>query len=413
MTGQRQRFVIVGAGLAGAQAAQALRRRGFEGQVVLVGEEPTRPYERPPLSKEYLRGEATFDQAAVHKEGFYEGHDIELRTLDPVEAIDIDRAQVTLRSGEALGWDRLLLTTGAAPRRLPIPGVDLAGVHYLRDVAQADQLRGALEQATKVVVIGAGWIGTEVAASARTLGQDVALVHRGQVPFERTLGPEVGAVYRDLHADHGVDLHLGAEVVALRGTSAVEAVALGDGTVLDADLVLVGVGAEPRVDLAEAAGLALDNGVAVDERLATSAPGVYAAGDVASAYHPVYGTRIRLEHWSAARYQGRAAASAMLGEATSYDRIPDFWSDQYDLSMEYAGWAPRWDQVVVRGDLGRRAFAAFWLDDAGRVLAAMNANGGDGAEGFDAVVGSARPVEAARLTDPDVDLATLGEDEDG
>ncbi|HLG67337.1 MAG TPA: FAD-dependent oxidoreductase [Acidimicrobiales bacterium] len=399
-------FVIVGASLAGAKAAEALRDEGFDGRVVLVGEEPVRPYERPPLSKSYLRGEADFAAAAVHDEGYYDERGIELRTSSVVTAFDPGAAEVTIGGTERLAYDRLLLATGAAPRRLAAPGAELAGVRYLRTVADADELRQAIAAAASVVVIGAGWIGCEVAASARQMGAQVAMVEMTSVPLERVLGPEVGTVYRDLHADNGVALHMGAGVDALLGSDAVEGVRLADGTVLAADLVVVGVGVTPRVELAQAAGLAVDNGVLVDEHLATSAPGIYAAGDVANAFHPLFGARIRLEHWSAALNQGPAAAANMLGRATAYERLPYFFSDQYDLGMEYTGWAPAWDRVVFRGDPATREFIAFWLHD-GRVVAGMNANVWDVTEPIGALIRSRVPVEVDRLTDPDVELSSL------
>jgi 3-phenylpropionate/trans-cinnamate dioxygenase ferredoxin reductase subunit len=401
-----QTFLIVGASLAGAKAAETLRAEGFDGRVVLLGDEPQRPYERPPLSKEYLRGEKDFDAAAVHSAGFYDEQQIELRASTVVTGVDPGASEVTLSSGERIGYDRLLVATGAAPRRLSVPGADLDGVHYLRSVTDADMLRHAIGPSSEVVVIGAGWIGAEVAASARQLGATVAMVELAAVPLERVLGPEVGAIYRDLHAEHGVDLHFGVGVDALLGSTAVEAVRLSDGTVLSATAVVVGVGVTPRVELAEAAGLAVDNGIVVDEHLQTSAPGVFAAGDVANAFHPRYGTRIRLEHWSAALNQGPVAARNMLGKATVYDRTPYFFSDQYDFGMEYRGWAPSFEQVVFRGEPASRAFIAFWLRH-GRVAAAMNANVWDAGESIEALLQAGRPVTPARLADPEVDLAEL------
>ena len=405
MTG-RATFVIVGAGLAGAKAAETLRQEGFAGRVVLLGEEPVRPYERPPLSKDYLRGEAGTDKVHVHDEAFYAAHDIELRLSARVESLDVGSRSLVLASGETLNWDALLLATGAAPRGLAVPGADLDGVRYLRGIADADGLRGAIATAGRTVVIGAGWIGCEVAASARQMGAQVAMVDLAPFPLQRVLGPEVGRVYRDLHAEHGVELHLGTGIEALRGEGRVREVVLADGTVLEADLVVVGVGVTPRAELAGAAGLALDNGVPTDEYLATSAPGVWAAGDVANAWHPLLRRRIRLEHWSAALNQGPAAARNMLGHREPYERLPYFFSDQYDTGMEYIGHAPRWDRVVLRGDVDGREFIAFWLA-SDRVAAAMNLNVWDVGQPLAALVGSGRPVDPRALADRDTDLGAL------
>jgi 3-phenylpropionate/trans-cinnamate dioxygenase ferredoxin reductase subunit len=399
-------FVIVGASLAGAKAAETLRSEGFDGRVVLVGDESVRPYERPPMSKGYLRGEEGFDAAAVHGADFYADQDIEWRGSTHVDALDTSARQAPLSTGERLGYDRLLLAVGAAPRRLTVPGADLERVHYLRSVSDSDALRQAFNARPKVVVIGAGWIGSEVAASARQLGADVAIVELASVPLERVLGPEVGAVYRDLHAEHGVDLHLGVGIEGIAGSGSVEQVRLQDGTNLPADMVVVGVGVQPRIELAESAGLRLDNGILVDEYLQTSAPDIWAAGDVANAFHPRYGVPIRLEHWSAALNQGPVAARNMLGQAVAYDRTPYFFSDQYDLGMEYRGWAAGFDQVVLRGDLAKREFIAFWLRQ-GRVTAAMNVNIWDAGDAIEALLAADHPVDPARLADPEVDLAEL------
>ena len=279
-------------------------------------------------------------------------------------------------------------------------------MHYLRTLTDAERLRTAIAGTSRVVVIGAGWIGCEVAASARQLGADVALVELGRLPLERVLGPELGAFYRDVHADQGVELHFGVGIEALRGGDRVEEVRLTDGTALAADVVVAGVGVAPRVELAEEAGLALDNGVVTDEYLAASAAGVFAAGDVASAWHPLFGRRIRLEHWSSALNQGPAAARNMLGSRTPYEQIPYFYSDQYDVGMEYSGYAPGWDQVVFRGDPAGREFIAFWLKD-GRVVAGMNVNVWDVADSIAALVAAGGQVGLSRLLDPDVELATL------
>jgi 3-phenylpropionate/trans-cinnamate dioxygenase ferredoxin reductase subunit len=397
-------FVIVGAGLAGAKAAETLRAEGFDGRLLLLGEEDERPYERPPLSKAYLRGETDRASLYVHEEGFYAAHDIELRPSTQVRAMDPAARQLELATGERIGYDRLLLATGAAPRRLLLPGADLDGVHYLRSRRDADTLAAAAAAATHVVVVGTGWIGSEAAASLRQLGRQVTLVGPDTAPLARVLGPEVASVYRDLHADHSVRLLPGTRVAGFRGTGRVDAVVTGDGRTIEGDLVLVGAGAVPRTELAEAAGLPVRNGVLVNERLeAVGAAGIYAAGDVAAAWHPRYQTYLHLEHWANALNQGPAAARNMLGVPTSYARLPYFYSDQYDLGMEYSGMAVGWDRVVVRGDLATRKFIAFWLKDQ-RVVAGMNANVWDVVQDIQALIRGGRPVDPVRLADPDIPL---------
>jgi 3-phenylpropionate/trans-cinnamate dioxygenase ferredoxin reductase component len=400
--------VIVGAALAGAKGAEALREEGFEGRIVLIGSEPEQPYERPPLSKEYLRGESPREKARVHEEGFYESHDIELRTATTVTAVDTSAAEVELEGGERLGYDRLLLTTGAEPRRLRVPGADLDGVHYLRDLADADTLAARLAKGSgRVVVIGAGWIGAEVAASARVKGLEVALVEMAQVPLERVLGREVGEIYGGVHRDQGVELHLGATLEAFEGDGSVERVKLAGGTTIDCDFVLVGVGVQPRTELAEQAGLEVGDGILVSKRLETSVAGVFAAGDVANAFHPFYGGKLRVEHWANALNQPATAARAMLGKpGVSYDRLPYFFSDQYDVGMEYVGYATDWDEVVLRGDASAPEFIAFWLKD-GSVVAGMNVNVWDVVEPIKALIESRQAVDLARLRDPEVPLDEL------
>lgn len=404
--GDARTFVIVGASLAGAKAAEALRTEGFEGRVVLLGEEPVRPYERPPLSKDYLRGEAGPEKVFVHDEGWYDEHDVELRLSTVVERLDAAGREVVLASGERLGFDAALLATGATARRLPVPGADLEGVRYLRSLADSDGLREAIAGAGRVVVIGAGWIGCEVAASARQMGAEVAMVEALALPLERVLGRQLGGFFRDVHADHGVELHLGTGVRELRGSGRVEEVVLADGTVVPAGLVVAGIGVAPRVELAEGAGLALENGVLTDELLASSAPGVFAAGDVANAWHPVLGRRVRLEHWSSALNQGPAAARNMLGADAPYERIPYFFSDQYEVGMEYSGLADPSEEVVFRGDPASREFVAFFVRE-GRVEAGMNVNVWDVADDLARLVASRRAFDPARLADPDVDLGKL------
>jgi 3-phenylpropionate/trans-cinnamate dioxygenase ferredoxin reductase subunit len=399
-------LVIVGASLAGAKAAEAARATGFDGRVVLVGDEHEPPYERPPLSKTVLRGEAAPETTRVHDDGFYATNDIELLTGRTVEALDVDTGRVRLDGNDHVAFSAAVLATGAAPRRLDIPGVDLAGVHYLRQVGDALRLGEAMHGAGRVAVIGAGWIGSEVAASARQMGAEVVLIDRAAVPLRRVLGDEIGQVFRSLHGDNGVQLRMGTGVVELRGTSRVEQVVLSGGEIEAADLVVIGVGVTPRVGLAEAAGLKIDNGIVVDEHLQSSAPGVYAAGDVASAWHPLYRQHLRVEHWSNALNQGATAGANAAGGTEAYARLPYFFSDQYDLGMEYVGYSQPNDRVVIRGNRDKREFIAFWLRD-GVVTAAMNVNVWDVVEDLKAIVVSGRVLDANRLADPTVALAEL------
>ena len=401
-------FVIVGAGLAGTKAAETLRAEGFDGRLLLLGDEAERPYDHPPLSKAYLRGETDRDSLYVHEESFYAAHGIELRTSTPVRWIDPGGHQLELASGEQIGYERLLLATGATPRRLPLPGAELAGIQYLRTRSDADALAAAAARAEHVVVVGTGWIGSEAAASLRQLGRDVTLIGPDTAPLARVLGPEVGGVYRDLHADHGVRLALGTRVAGFRGHGRVEAVVTDDGRTVEGDLVLVGAGAAPRTELAEAAGLPVRNGLLVNEQLeAVGAAGVYAAGDIANAEHPFFGRRVRVEHWANALNQGPAAARSMLGSAEPFDRLPYFFSDQYDVGMEYSGLADAGAPVVVRGDLAAREAVVFWLGEDGAVTAGMNINVWDVNDAVQALIRSRAAVDPARLADPEVPLEEL------
>jgi 3-phenylpropionate/trans-cinnamate dioxygenase ferredoxin reductase subunit len=401
----KQTFVIVGASLAGAKAAEELRERGFDGRVVLVGSEPERPYERPPLTKDYLRGESESEKVYVHERGFYDEREIELLTETTVSSIDASTSRIALADGRELGYERLLLTIGAEPRRLSLPGSDLEGIYYLRTLADCDALRERLAAGGRVVVIGAGWIGSEFAASARQRGLEVTVIDPTPLPNERIFGREIGTFYRDVHAQHGVELLLGERVESIEGDSAAARVRTGTRAV-DCDFVAVGVGVVPRVALAEQAGLDVDNGILTDEKLQTSSPNIFAAGDVANAWHPFYETRIRVEHWANALNQGPAAARAMLGEPVAYDAIPYFFSDQYDVGMEYSGYSPMWDEVVLRGDPANAEFIAFWLRD-GRIAAGMNVNVWDVNEHVQALHRTHAVVAADALRDPDVPLESL------
>ncbi|MER6477310.1 NAD(P)/FAD-dependent oxidoreductase [Streptomyces filamentosus] len=413
-----QTFVIVGGGLAGAKAAETLRAEGFNGRVILIGDERDHPYERPPLSKDHLLGKKDRESALVHEPAWYAAHDVELRLGQTVTAVDRDAHTVRLGDGTVIRYDKLLLATGSEPRRLDVPGTGLAGVHHLRRLSHSERLRDELKVLGRdnghLVIAGAGWIGLEVAAAARTYGAEVTVVEYEPTALHRVLGPELGQLFADLHTEHGVRFHFGARVTEITGQDGmVLAVRTDDGEEHPAHAVLVAIGAAPRATLAENAGLALvdradGGGIAVDASLRTSDPDIYAAGDVAAFEHPALHHRIRVEHWANALNGGPAAARAMLGRDVSYDRVPYFFTDQYDLGMEYSGWAPpgSYDQVVVRGDTGKREFIAFWLD-GGRVIAGMNVNVWDVTEPIQKLIRSRAVVDPDALCDPSVPLESL------
>jgi 3-phenylpropionate/trans-cinnamate dioxygenase ferredoxin reductase subunit len=403
MTTQRT-FVIVGAGLAGAKAAETLRTEGFDGRVVLIGAESERPYERPPLSKGLLLGTADRDSPYVHEAGWYAAHDVELRTGTTVTGIDRAAHTVETADGGPIGYDRLLLATGASPRELP----GAAGLPSLRTLADSDRIAATVHAGTRLVVVGAGWIGLEVAAAARERGAAVTVVETAALPLLGVLGDRLARVFADLHREHGVDFRFGAQVAEISDTM----VRLADGTALAADSVLVAVGVRPNTALAEQSGLAVGNGVLVDRRLRTSDPDIFAAGDIAAVDHPLLGARIRVEHWATALGTGPVAARAMLDRDVQWDALPYFFTDQYDLGMEYAGWVPPGTRadVVIRGDLAKREFIAFWLVD-GRVAAGMNVNVWDVTDTVQDLVraglAGAR-VDPGRLTDLGIPLADVG-----
>ncbi|MGV9647078.1 NAD(P)/FAD-dependent oxidoreductase [Streptomyces sp. NPDC003554] len=414
-----QTFVIVGGGLAGAKAAETLRAEGFTGRVILICDERDHPYERPPLSKGYLLGKEERDSVFVHEPAWYARNDVELHLGQTVDAID--RGARTVRFGDdgtLVHYDKLLLATGAEPRRLDIPGTDLAGVHHLRRLAHAERLKGVLTSLGRdnghLVIAGAGWIGLEVAAAAREYGAEVTVVEHGPTPLHTVLGPELGNVFAELHREHGVRFRFGVRLTEIVGQDGmVLAARTDDGEEHPAHDVLAAIGAAPRIGLAEAAGLEIADltqggGVVVDEQLRTSDPDIYATGDIASLHHPLFGTRLRVEHWANALNGGPAAARAMLGREVTYDRLPYFFSDQYDLGMEYSGWAPAgsYDEVVIRGDAGKRTFIAFWLKE-GRVLAGMNVNVWDVTERIQDLIRSRSVVDQDALADPGVPLESL------
>ncbi|MGW0928651.1 NAD(P)/FAD-dependent oxidoreductase [Streptomyces sp. NPDC002644] len=414
-----QTFVIVGGGLAGAKAAETLRAEGFSGRVIVISDERDHPYERPPLSKGYLLGSADRESALVHEPAWYAAHDVELHLGQTVEAVDLAARTVRLGDdGSLVQYDKLLLATGAEPRRLDVPGTDLAGVHHLRRFAHAERLKGVLAALGRdnghLLIAGAGWIGLEVAAAGRHYGAEVTVVEPAPTPLHGVLGPELGNVFAELHREHGVRFQFGARLTEIVGQDGlVLAARTEDGEEHPAHAVLAAIGAAPRTGLAEAAGLELapreqGGGILVDASLRTSDPHVFAAGDVAAFPHPLFGTRLRVEHWANALNGGPAAARAMLGREVVYDRVPYFFSDQYDLGMEYSGWAPpgAYDEVVIRGDAGKREFIAFWLKE-GRVLAGMNVNVWDVTPAIQDLIRSQAPVDTEALSDPRVALASL------
>ena len=402
-------FVIIGGGLAGAKAVEALRDSGFEGQIVVFAEEQHLPYERPPLSKEYLAGKKSLTDFTVQNSDWYRDHNVDLRLGSRVSKLDPAEHTVALADGITVQYEKLMLATGSASRRPPIPGSDADAVHYLRTYDDAVALNSVLTEGSSLAVVGAGWIGLEVAAAARQRGVTVSIVETAKQPLVAALGETVGEVFANLHRDHGVDLRLEAQVEAITTTDGqATGLKMRDGSTVAADAVLVAVGAKPNVELAEQAGLSMgDCGVLVDMSLRTSDPDIYAVGDIAAAEHPLFGCRIRTEHWANALKQPAVAAAGMLGKPAEYDELPYFFTDQYDLGMEYVGHAPSYERVVFRGDVDGREFVAFWLDADNRVLAGMNVNIWDVLDDVKALIGSKDPVDPDRLADPKSPLAGL------
>jgi len=402
-------FVIVGGGLAGAKAAETLRAEGFDGEVVLFGAEQHRPYERPPLSKGFLLGKEPLDKAFVHTAAWYGENNVDLRTGVAVTAIDPAAHTVTFE-GRLLGYDKLALTTGASARRIAIPGVDLDGVFYLRTIEESEALRAAFQPGTRVVIIGAGWIGLETAAAARLADCSVTVVEPQPGALYGVLGPELGGKFADLHRSHGVEFRFGESVAEIRPLvgAVCGSVVTSSGAGLPADVVVIGIGAVPNTGLAEAAGLEVDNGVICDSALRSSYQDIYAAGDVASSYLPLLGRHLRMDHWSNALNGGKAVAKSMLGQDIEYNRVPYFYSDQYDLGMECLGLPlpGSYDQVVYRGDSGTLEFIACWLNK-GRLIAGMNVNIWDVTGDIEALIRSGRVLDPARLADPAVPLSEV------
>lgn len=370
-----EHIVLVGGGLASTYAAAQLRSSGFVGRVTMLSEEAEHPYDHVPLSKDYLHGGGGYHELYLRDADFYRDHHIDLRLNTRVTGLDPEARTVQLGNGETMPYSSVLLATGATPRQLPLPGTTasetLDGVHSLRTLDDARRLRQDLQQSQRVAVIGAGFLGCEVAASAAMLGRDVTLISHDSLPMLSVLGAEMATVYRDLHAEQGVQILANAEAAELRGTARVEQVLLADGRAIQVDTVVIAIGATPRTALAEQACLEVNNGIITDASLATSAPGVYAVGDVAAVWNPTAGKHERREHFDSARTQGKAAARSMLGEHVRYDALPFFFSDQYGVWMEFTGTAGADAELVVHGDVASRQFVAFWLRD-GQLQAAMN-----------------------------------------
>jgi 3-phenylpropionate/trans-cinnamate dioxygenase ferredoxin reductase subunit len=401
--------VIIGGNLTGGAAATTLRSEGFDGPIVMVGEEPHLPYERPPLSKGYLRGEETKEHTLLHREAWYEEHDVELRLGSSAVHLDSTDREVELSTGERISYQQILIATGGRNRTLEVPGIDLEGVHALRTLEDADRIRAEARAGRTAVVVGAGFIGCEVTASLRLLGVEVEVVEVFDAPLLRAVGPEVGRVIEGIHRDRGVRYHFEDGVERFEGDSRVERVVTTTGRRLDCDFVVVGVGIQPNVEWLEGSGVQVDNGVLVDERCRTSVEGVYAAGDVANHVHPLFKRRLRVEHWDNALKQGAAAARSMLGSPDPFDDPHWFWSDQYEHNLQSVGIAAQWDELVIRGDMEARDFVAFYLRD-GIVETVVGLNRGKDVRRSAALVRARRPVDPALLRDESVDLKRVAAD---
>jgi 3-phenylpropionate/trans-cinnamate dioxygenase ferredoxin reductase subunit len=400
-------FVVVGASLAGATAAATLREEGFDGRLVLIGEEPLPPYERPPLSKGFLRGEEPIESAFVRTPDWWEAHGVEARFGERAERLDPRQRTVTLASGQQVTYDAALVATGARNRRLDVPGADLEGVFDLRTAADAERIRAAVAGGARILLIGFGFIGAEVAASLRSLGHEVTVVEIFETALYRVLGAELGRVFEAIHRDRGVTVHYGDTVERLEGAGRVEVARTRSGRRIACDVVVIGVGTEPNADVMRGEGLAANGGVKVGPTLETRFPRVFAAGDVATHDHPRFGP-IRVEHYDNAVKMAVAAAKNMLGAGVVFDDPHWFWSDQYDHQLQMGGFAPRWDRMVVRGSLDERSFSAFLLQDGVLQGSVSLDRPRDVRRSLPLIAAGLRPDPDA-LADPDVDLRTLAE----
>ncbi|MBX3067627.1 MAG: FAD-dependent oxidoreductase [Cryobacterium sp.] len=407
---EKKQFIIVGGGLAGVSAAEELRKQGFDGGIKIVGKENHAPYIRPPLSKGYLNGSDGLDAVYVHPETWYGENSIELMTGTKVFGVNAQDKEITISGGRPLSYDKLLLATGSSPRLLTIDGAELGGVYYLRTLEDSQKLRGELaEGGRNLVLIGSGWIGMEVGATARTLGSEVTILERDPIPLANAIGDEMGTLFADYHREKGVKLRTSVMVERILGNHGkVTGVELAGGEVVPADMVLIGVGAVPNVALADDAGIITENGIVTDQAMQTSDPDIFAAGDVANAFHPLANMRLRSEHWANALNEGPAAARGMLGQNESFEDIPYFYTDQFDLGMEYSGYGPmtRGAEIVYRGDKAAREFVAFWIKDE-RVVAGMNVNVWDVNEQVQRLIKSQKVVDLSKLTDATVPLEEI------
>ena len=398
--------MIVGANLTGGAAATTLRSEGFDDAILLIGEEPHPPYERPPLSKEYLRGERTAESALLRPASWYEENDVELRLGERAERIDPAARTVVLKGGMEIPYGRVLVATGGRNRRVSVPGSDLAGIHYLRTIEEADLIRDEARPGRRAVVVGAGFIGCEVTASLRGLGVEVEVVEIFDTTLQRALGPELGGVLEAIHRDHGVVFHFGQLVERFLGSERVEGVVTDQGRTIECDFVVVGVGIQPGTDVVNDTGVATEDGILVDELCRTNVEGVYAAGDVASHWHPLFDRRIRVEHWDNALKHGAAAARSMLGKTESFDDPHWFWSDQYDHNLQSIGLLSDWEEMVVRGSLEERNFVAFFLK-GGLLMGVVGLDRGRDVRQCRALIAARRPLDPVALKDEDVDLKAL------
>ena len=402
-----QNLVILGGGLTGHAAAMAARGHGFEGGITIVSAEEHRPYDRTPLSKAVLQGQREPDDLYFMSDEDYAEHDITCRTGANAVGVDFDKKIIELDQRDSLTWDTLLIATGCDPIRLDNPGFDLPGVHYLRRISDAVQLRDAIDQASRVLVIGASFIGSEVAASARVRGADVVLVDRLDHPMQAALGDEIGSLCASIHQDHGVDLRMGTTVTELRGTDRVERAVFDDGTELDCDLVVVGVGVRPNVELFDASKLEIENGILVDEYCRTSIPGVYAAGDVANWWHPEREQRIRIEHFDNAGSQGTFAGKVIAGASEEpFAPVPFFWSDQYDTNIQFVGFPTENMELIIRGNPDDREVTGFYIDEGG-ITAAVTVNHPRNLRSVRRLVRARAKIDSETLKDPETDLRAL------